>query len=130
MPSLYLKRIISDREGPGGLLVPLNEEDTILDLINNWPLPVVLVSQHYREVSIIPYLVSICLKTKNIPLLGLILMVQALHLLYYLEEMSDEAVIFHLPNSPKSIRTSTAFGGTNGPSSRNAGYDLRAQIEE
>jgi dethiobiotin synthetase len=34
-------------EGAGGLLVPLNEEHTMLDLMQHFGLPVILVSRHY-----------------------------------------------------------------------------------
>ena len=34
-------------EGAGGLLVPLNEQQTILDLVLHLDLPVILVSRHY-----------------------------------------------------------------------------------
>lgn len=34
-------------EGAGGLLVPLNERDTMLDLVQHLDLPVILVSRHY-----------------------------------------------------------------------------------
>jgi dethiobiotin synthetase len=34
-------------EGAGGLLVPLNEQDTMLDLVRHLDLPVILVSRHY-----------------------------------------------------------------------------------
>ena len=35
-------------EGAGGLMVPLNEEGLLyLDVIQNWKIPVVLVSRHY-----------------------------------------------------------------------------------
>ena len=34
-------------EGAGGLLVPLNERDTMLDLVLHLDLPVILVSRHY-----------------------------------------------------------------------------------
>lgn len=34
-------------EGAGGMLVPLNDEDTVLDLMKQLGIPVVLVSRHY-----------------------------------------------------------------------------------
>ncbi len=34
-------------EGAGGLLVPINEEETIVDLVAKLDLPVILVSRHY-----------------------------------------------------------------------------------
>ena len=55
-------------EGAGGLLVPLNEHKTILDLIQKLELSVVLVSRHYLG-SINHTLLSIeALKARNIPI--------------------------------------------------------------
>ncbi len=59
-------------EGAGGLLVPLNEKDHMLDLIERLKLPVILVSRHYLG-SINHTLLSLeALKARNIPLAGLI----------------------------------------------------------
>lgn len=59
-------------EGAGGLLVPLNERETILDLIVHLGLPVVLTSRHYLG-SINHTLLSIeLLRARGIPLAGLI----------------------------------------------------------
>lgn len=59
-------------EGAGGLLVPINDQETITDLILQFGLPVILVSRHYLG-SINHTLLSIALlKEKNIPIAGLI----------------------------------------------------------
>ena len=59
-------------EGAGGLLVPLNERATVLDLIAQLGLPVLLASRHYLG-SINHTLLSIeVLRARNIPLAGLI----------------------------------------------------------
>ncbi len=53
-------------EGAGGLLVPLNNEETVLDLVHHLQLPVVLISRHYLG-SINHTLLTIeSLKRKNI----------------------------------------------------------------
>jgi len=55
-------------EGAGGLLVPLNDQHTILDLIEQLRLPVVLVSRHYLG-SINHTLLSVeMLRSRNIPI--------------------------------------------------------------
>ena len=59
-------------EGAGGLLVPLNQKDTILDLIKQLDVEVILVSKHYLG-SINHTLLSIdCLLKNNIPIKGII----------------------------------------------------------
>ncbi len=59
-------------EGAGGLYVPLNQQDTILDLIQDFHIPVVLVSRHYLG-SINHTLLSIAaLKERNIPIAALV----------------------------------------------------------
>lgn len=59
-------------EGAGGLLVPLNDNDCVIDLIQYLQLPVVLVSRHYLG-SINHTLLSIeALQNRNIPIAGLI----------------------------------------------------------
>ncbi len=59
-------------EGAGGLLVPLNQEETIIDLIAHLGLPVILVSRHYLG-SINHTLMSVeALKQRQIPLAGII----------------------------------------------------------
>lgn len=59
-------------EGAGGLLVPLNDQDCMIDLIQHLNLPVVLVSQNYLG-SINHTLLSIeALKSRNIPIAALV----------------------------------------------------------
>ncbi|MBC6995731.1 dethiobiotin synthase [Neolewinella lacunae] len=59
-------------EGAGGLLVPINERETVADLIVHFGLPVVLASRHYLG-SINHTLLSIAyLRQRGIPLAGLI----------------------------------------------------------
>lgn len=59
-------------EGAGGLLVPLNDRETVLDLIQKMGLPVILASRHYLG-SINHTLLSIAvLRERNIPIAGLI----------------------------------------------------------
>lgn len=59
-------------EGAGGLLVPLNQKETILDLIAQIDCEVILVSRHYLG-SINHTLMSIeLLKQRNIPIKGIL----------------------------------------------------------
>lgn len=59
-------------EGAGGLLVPLNDQHTVLDLIEHLGLPVLLASRHYLG-SINHTLLSIAaLRSRGIPLAGLL----------------------------------------------------------
>ena len=60
-------------EGAGGLLVPLNEKDLLIDLIKKLQAEVILVVQNYLG-SINHSLLSVeALKSRNIPVLGIIL---------------------------------------------------------
>ena len=59
-------------EGAGGLLVPLNNKDTILNLIKKTKCEVILISKHYLG-SINHSLMSIeILKKNNIPIKGIL----------------------------------------------------------
>ncbi|WP_017257490.1 dethiobiotin synthase [Pedobacter arcticus] len=59
-------------EGAGGLMVPLNNQDLIIDLIKKLGLAVVLVSKNYLG-SINHTLLSVeALKSRNIPIKGII----------------------------------------------------------
>jgi len=59
-------------EGAGGLLVPLNDKDTILNLIGTLNCEVILVSRHYLG-SINHTLMSLeILKQRNIPVKGIL----------------------------------------------------------
>ena len=60
-------------EGAGGLMVPLNNEDLIIDLIQKLDAEVVLVSQNYLG-SINHTLLSVeALRTRNIPLVKIVI---------------------------------------------------------
>lgn len=59
-------------EGAGGLMVPLNDDDLIIDLVKQWDIPMILVSNHYLG-SINHTLLSIeVLKKRGIKLLGVV----------------------------------------------------------
>lgn len=59
-------------EGAGGLLVPINERETVADLMVHLGLPVLLTSRHYLG-SINHTLLSIAyLRSRDIPIAGLI----------------------------------------------------------
>lgn len=59
-------------EGAGGLLVPLNNKDCIIDLIEHTQAKVILVSRHYLG-SINHTLMSVeCLQKRNIPIHGIL----------------------------------------------------------
>ncbi|MEM9930146.1 MAG: dethiobiotin synthase, partial [Bacteroidota bacterium] len=59
-------------EGAGGILVPINDRETVAELIVKLGLPVILASRHYLG-SINHTLLSIAyLRQRNIPLAGLI----------------------------------------------------------
>jgi dethiobiotin synthetase len=59
-------------EGAGGIMVPLNEEDTILDLILKLEVEVILVSNYYLG-SINHTLLTIeCLKAKKVKIKGIV----------------------------------------------------------
>lgn len=85
-------------EGAGGLLVPLNDQDTMLDLMAHLNIPVVLVSRNYLG-SINHTLLSIeALKNRNIPIAGIVFngpptpSTEEIIL-----KMSGLKVLFHLP---------------------------------
>ena len=59
-------------EGAGGLMVPLNDQDVMLDLIQQLQIPVILVSRNYLG-SINHTLLSFeALKQRNIPIAGIV----------------------------------------------------------
>jgi dethiobiotin synthetase len=59
-------------EGAGGLMVPLNHRTLYIDLLAQWKLPVILVLRHYLG-NINHTLLSLeALKSRNIPIAGLI----------------------------------------------------------
>lgn len=59
-------------EGAGGLLVPLNQKETILDLINSLNLPVIVVAKNYLGSLNHTLLTIEALKRSHITILGLI----------------------------------------------------------
>lgn len=65
-------------EGAGGLLVPLNDDGLlVIDLIEKWKLPTVLVSRHYLG-SINHTLMSIeVLKQRGLPIAGIVFVGEA-----------------------------------------------------
>lgn len=60
-------------EGAGGLIVPLNEEETILDLINEVSLPVILVARAGLGTINHTVLSVMALKQRNIHIAGIVL---------------------------------------------------------
>lgn len=59
-------------ETAGGLLVPLSSQTLLIDWVQAWNLPVILVSRHYLG-SINHTLLSVeALKSRNIPIKGLV----------------------------------------------------------
>lgn len=68
-PSTHNRLIV---EGAGGLMVPLNGQHIVIDFINHYELPVLLVANNYLG-SINHTLLSVAaLKQQGIPLLGII----------------------------------------------------------
>ncbi|RMG76126.1 MAG: dethiobiotin synthase [Bacteroidetes bacterium] len=59
-------------EGAGGLLVPLNEKQTILNLIQYLNIPVIIVSKNYLGSINHTLLTAYCLKSNQIPVKGIL----------------------------------------------------------
>jgi len=59
-------------EGAGGCLVPLNDDDLLIDLIAPWRAEVVLISNHYLGSINHTLLTMEALKQRNLPIKGLI----------------------------------------------------------
>ncbi len=59
-------------EGAGGVLVPLNKEDTILDLIEKLKTPAIIVTKNYLGSLNHTLLTIKALLSKNIPIIGLV----------------------------------------------------------
>ncbi len=94
-------------EGAGGLLVPLNEKDLVIDLIEKLDVPVLLVSKNYLG-SINHTLLSIeALKTRDIPIIGVLFNGE--------ENIQSESIIIknskipHLGRIPLASRIDTDF---------------------
>ncbi len=104
-------------EGAGGLMVPLNGQDLIIDLIQKLGLEVILVSKNYLG-SINHTLLSVeALKSRNIPIRGIIFNGEAnVASESIIKKMTDLNVIAHLPflqtvskESVKQIAENTDF---------------------
>lgn len=85
-------------EGAGGLMVPLNNEDTLFDLMARFQVPVILVSRNYLG-SINHTLLSIAqLQQRQIPIAGLVFngpitpTTESI-----IEEMTKVPVLFRIP---------------------------------
>lgn len=85
-------------EGAGGLMVPLNNKDLIIDLIKKLNVEVILVSQNYLG-SINHTLLSIqALKNRNIPIKGIIFSGEEnIESEQYILEYSHSTVIGKIP---------------------------------
>ena len=84
-------------EGAGGLFVPLNEKDTVIDLIERLKLPVVLVSRNYLG-SINHTMLSIeALKVRGIKIEGIVFNGESTPATErFIEENSHIPVLFRL----------------------------------
>ena len=71
MPNTNNARVIV--EGAGGILTPLNDEATILDLIKQFNLPVIIVARSSLGTINHTCLTLEALRSKNIPVLGVIM---------------------------------------------------------
>lgn len=59
-------------EGAGGLMVPINDNDLMADMVKQWDIPIVLVSNHYLG-SINHTLLSIeVIKRRGLKILGIV----------------------------------------------------------
>lgn len=85
-------------EGAGGLMVPLNEKDLIIDLIKNLDLEVILVSKNYLG-SINHTLLSVeALQRRNIPIKGIVFNGEPNEASEsIIKKMTDLKVIAHIP---------------------------------
>lgn len=85
LPNSFNQLII---EGAGGLMVPINNKQFVLDLISHFQAEVILVAKHYLG-SINHTLLSIeLLKNRNIPIKGLVINGDP-------EPYSEEAIFSH-----------------------------------
>ena len=89
-------------EGAGGLMVPLNDQDCMIDLIGRLGLPVVLVSRNYLG-SINHTLLSVeALRARNIPIAGLVINGdQVLTTESIITKMSGLKIWFRIPVLPQ-----------------------------
>ena len=83
-------------EGAGGLMVPLNDDDTILDLMAQLQIPVILVSRNYLG-SINHTLLSVAqLRQRQVPIAGIVFNGPV--------NPSTESVIEHMTKIPVLFR--------------------------
>lgn len=92
-------------EGAGGLLVPMNDQDLMVDLIKKLDLPCVLVANSYLG-SINHTLLSIALlKERKIPLLGIVFNGENFaDNAEIIEKFSEARVLGHIPKATKLDR--------------------------
>ena len=96
-------------EGAGGLMVPLNDQDVMLDLIQQLQIPVILVSRNYLG-SINHTLLSFeALKQRNIPIAGIVFNGEPNRASEsFIENYTQLPVLFRVGNlddiTPESIR--------------------------
>lgn len=69
LPSLSTPLIV---EGAGGVLVPINETETVLDLAQQLGLPLIIVSQHYLGSINHTLLTLMAIQSKGLPIKGII----------------------------------------------------------
>ncbi len=96
-------------EGAGGLMVPLNEHEVLLDLIHQLQIPVILVSRNYLG-SINHTLLSFeALQQRNIPIAGIVFNGEPNQASEsFIENYTQLPVLFRVGNlddiTPESIR--------------------------
>ena len=101
-------------EGAGGLMVPLNDKDLMIDLIQKLNLAVILVSKNYLG-SINHTLLSIAaLTSRNIPIKGLIFNGDANDSTEdIIQKRSNLKILGHIPDmekmTPEMIKSAGAF---------------------
>jgi len=92
-------------EGAGGLMVPLNDHDLMLDLIHQLQIPVILVSRNYLG-SINHTILSIeALKHRKIPIAGIVINGEPNPATEsFIENYSQLPVLFRVGNFPDITR--------------------------
>jgi len=92
-------------EGAGGLMVPLNDQDLMLDLIHQLKIPVILVSRNYLG-SINHTILSIeALKHRKIPIAGIVINGEPNPATEsFIENYSQLPVLFRVGNFPDITR--------------------------
>jgi dethiobiotin synthetase len=92
-------------EGAGGLMVPLNNQDLMLDLIHQLKIPVILVSRNYLG-SINHTILSIeALKHRKIPIAGIVINGEPNPATEsFIENYSQLPVLFRVGNFPDITR--------------------------